>query len=101
MDGRKPAIRMQPPRMGAHTRAVLEESGFSAEEIERLVRDGVVTQEDGLAHATNRHNLQLQLSDVGSGSALEADPRPLEERRTGPLRPPAEMGGSILDLIER
>jgi crotonobetainyl-CoA:carnitine CoA-transferase CaiB-like acyl-CoA transferase len=42
MDGRKPAIRMQPPSMGAHTRAVLEESGFSREEIEQLVRDGVV-----------------------------------------------------------
>ena len=42
MDGRKPAIRMQPPPMGAHTRAVLEESGFSAEEIERLVSDGTV-----------------------------------------------------------
>ncbi len=42
MDGRKSAIRMQPPAMGAHTRAVLEESGFSTDEIERLVRDGVV-----------------------------------------------------------
>jgi crotonobetainyl-CoA:carnitine CoA-transferase CaiB-like acyl-CoA transferase len=42
MDGRKSAIRMQPPAMGAHTRAVLEESGFSADEIERLVRDRVV-----------------------------------------------------------
>ena len=42
MDGRKPAIRMQPPKMGAHTRAVLEESGFSDEEIEQLTRDGVV-----------------------------------------------------------
>jgi crotonobetainyl-CoA:carnitine CoA-transferase CaiB-like acyl-CoA transferase len=42
MDGRKPALRMQPPRMGAHTRAVLEESGFGTEEIERLVRDRIV-----------------------------------------------------------
>jgi crotonobetainyl-CoA:carnitine CoA-transferase CaiB-like acyl-CoA transferase len=42
MDGRKPAIRMQPPPMGAHTRAVLEESGFSREEIERLVRNKTV-----------------------------------------------------------
>ncbi|HEX2831260.1 MAG TPA: CaiB/BaiF CoA-transferase family protein [Burkholderiales bacterium] len=42
MDGRKPAIRMQPPAMGAHTRQVLEESGFAADEIERLVANGTV-----------------------------------------------------------
>jgi crotonobetainyl-CoA:carnitine CoA-transferase CaiB-like acyl-CoA transferase len=42
MDGRKPEIRMQPPPMGQHTRSVLEESGFSADEIERLLSDGTV-----------------------------------------------------------
>jgi crotonobetainyl-CoA:carnitine CoA-transferase CaiB-like acyl-CoA transferase len=42
MDGRKPALRMQPPAMGQHTRAVLEESGLAREDIERLVRDGTV-----------------------------------------------------------
>jgi crotonobetainyl-CoA:carnitine CoA-transferase CaiB-like acyl-CoA transferase len=42
MDGRKPAIRMQPPPMGEHTRGILEESGFSADEIERLVSAGTV-----------------------------------------------------------
>jgi crotonobetainyl-CoA:carnitine CoA-transferase CaiB-like acyl-CoA transferase len=42
MDGRKPAIRMQPPPMGQHTREILEESGFSADEIERLVSAGTV-----------------------------------------------------------
>ena len=42
MDGRKPAIRMQPPQMGAHTRDVLAESGFSASEIEKLVSSGTV-----------------------------------------------------------
>ena len=42
MDGRKPAIRMQPPQMGADTRAVLEESGFSASDVERLVQAGTV-----------------------------------------------------------
>jgi crotonobetainyl-CoA:carnitine CoA-transferase CaiB-like acyl-CoA transferase len=40
VDGRKPAIRMQPPVKGAHTRAVLAEAGFSPDEIERFVRDG-------------------------------------------------------------
>jgi crotonobetainyl-CoA:carnitine CoA-transferase CaiB-like acyl-CoA transferase len=44
MDGRKPAIRMQPPAMGAHTREVLEESGFAPDEIERLVGDGTVIE---------------------------------------------------------
>jgi crotonobetainyl-CoA:carnitine CoA-transferase CaiB-like acyl-CoA transferase len=42
MDGRKPAIRRQPPGMGHHTREVLEESGFSAEEIEKLMGDRTV-----------------------------------------------------------
>jgi crotonobetainyl-CoA:carnitine CoA-transferase CaiB-like acyl-CoA transferase len=42
MDGRKPAIRRQPPAMGAHTREVLEESGFGADEIERLTAAGTV-----------------------------------------------------------
>jgi crotonobetainyl-CoA:carnitine CoA-transferase CaiB-like acyl-CoA transferase len=42
MDGRKPAIRMQPPAMGHHTREVLAESGFAPEEIEQLVGDGTV-----------------------------------------------------------
>ena len=41
MDGRKTRIRLQPPRMGEHTRAVLAEAGYGAEEIERLVEQGV------------------------------------------------------------
>ena len=35
-------------------------------EIERFIRDGIITLEDGLMFATNRQNLLLQLSDVGS-----------------------------------
>jgi len=42
MDGRKPRIRMQPPRKGEHTRDVLAEVGFGADEIERLVREQTV-----------------------------------------------------------
>jgi crotonobetainyl-CoA:carnitine CoA-transferase CaiB-like acyl-CoA transferase len=41
MDGRKTRIRHQPPRMGADTRAVLEEAGFSREEVDRLVEQGI------------------------------------------------------------
>jgi twitching motility protein PilT len=37
-------------------------------EIERMIREGIITMEDGLMYATNRQNLMLQLSDVGSGS---------------------------------
>ncbi|HXG65808.1 MAG TPA: PilT/PilU family type 4a pilus ATPase [Blastocatellia bacterium] len=39
--------------------------------IERLIREGTITTQDGLAYATNRQNLLLQLSDVGGGSADE------------------------------
>src|SRR5688500_10332102 len=42
MDGRKPAIRSQPPRMGEHTREVLEESGYSAQDVERLLKKSIV-----------------------------------------------------------
>ncbi len=37
-------------------------------EIERMIRAGIITLEDGLMYASNRQNLLLQLSDVGSGS---------------------------------
>jgi twitching motility protein PilT len=38
-------------------------------ELERLIRTGTITINDGLAYATNRQNLMLQLSDFGGGSA--------------------------------
>ena len=42
MDGRKPRVRMQPPRKGEHTREVLADSGYDAAEVERLVTAGTV-----------------------------------------------------------
>lgn len=42
MDGRKPAVRRQPPKKGEHTASVLEEAGYTSEEIAALVRDRVV-----------------------------------------------------------
>jgi crotonobetainyl-CoA:carnitine CoA-transferase CaiB-like acyl-CoA transferase len=42
MGGRKPAIRRQPPSMGADTRAVLAEAGFTKPEIDELVKQKVV-----------------------------------------------------------
>ncbi len=37
-------------------------------EIERMIREGIISLNDGLMYATNRQNLMLQLSDVGTGS---------------------------------
>lgn len=42
MDGRKPAVRRQPPPMGADTRAVLAEAGYIPAQIEELVSQKVV-----------------------------------------------------------
>ena len=69
--------------------------------LEQLIREGTISTEDGLAYATNRHNLQLQLSDVGSGSGATQDQR-ASQQPTGPL--PAILpanSGSLLDMIER
>jgi twitching motility protein PilT len=38
--------------------------------IERMIRDGVVTQEDGLSFATNPSNLLLRLSGLGSSDDM-------------------------------
>jgi twitching motility protein PilT len=40
-------------------------------EIERMIRNGIISMADGLAYATNRQNLMLQLSDYGSGTLAE------------------------------
>ena len=45
-------------------------------ELERMIRDGTISLQDGLGYATNRQNLQLQLSDLGGGA--------LEDGATGP-----------------
>jgi twitching motility protein PilT len=55
--------------------------------IEKMIRDGVVTKEDGLAYASNYGNLLLRLGELGGGGA--ASPRAAE--------PKAE---SMLDMIE-
>lgn len=49
-------------------------------EMERMIRQGIITMADGLAYATNRQNLMLQLSDFGGGSMLEEAGT---ERKTG------------------
>jgi twitching motility protein PilT len=37
-------------------------------ELERMIRDGIISTNDGLAYATNRQNMLLRLSDLGDGS---------------------------------
>jgi crotonobetainyl-CoA:carnitine CoA-transferase CaiB-like acyl-CoA transferase len=44
MGGRKPRVRRQPPVMGADSRAVLVEAGYSAAQIDELIAQGVVVE---------------------------------------------------------
>jgi len=58
-------------------------------EIEKLVRSGVVSKQDGLAYASNSNNLLLRLGELGGDSAVKNEPIP------------PEKPDSILDMIER
>ena len=42
--------------------------------IERLIREGVIEMDTGLAYATNPGNLQLEMSDLKLDAEVEADP---------------------------
>lgn len=42
LDGERPALRLDPPQVGEHSRAVLAEAGLSAQEIDALVQAGVI-----------------------------------------------------------
>jgi crotonobetainyl-CoA:carnitine CoA-transferase CaiB-like acyl-CoA transferase len=42
MDGARTTLERNPPKIGEHTRTILEEAGFGADEIRRLIADGVV-----------------------------------------------------------
>ena len=41
-----PSIRLPPPRLGEHSRSVLDELGLDEAEIDKLVADGVTTLEE-------------------------------------------------------
>ncbi len=60
-------------------------------EIEKLVRAGIVTKEDGLAYSSNQGNLLLKLGELSEGGAAKPKVEPKPE-------PQVE---SILDMIER
>ncbi len=47
-DGELPAVRRNPPELGEHTREVLSDVGLSDEQIDDLVRDGVVAAHEGV-----------------------------------------------------
>ena len=61
-------------------------------EIEKLVRSGVVSKEDGLAYASNSGNLLLRLGELGGGSVAKNEPKPSA---------PRAKPDSMLDMIER
>ena len=47
-------------------------------ELERMIREGIITLNDGMAYSTNRQNLLLSLSDFGGGTEgafIETDSR--------------------------
>lgn len=88
--------------------------------IESMVRNGLIKPEDALMYATNRGNLQLSLSEIGSGFSTgdsrntgshempnqpqsPSGPLPQSGQAQPPKRPSGERpgGNSILDIIER
>ena len=55
--------------------------------IEKMIRAGVVSKDDGLAYASNHGNLLLRLGEFGLGIKPKPKPQPKPD--------------SILDMIER
>ena len=45
-DGQTPPVRRTPPALGQHSREILTESGFKADQIDQLLASGVVVQSD-------------------------------------------------------
>jgi twitching motility protein PilT len=63
-------------------------------EIERMIRGGLVSKDDGLAYASNQGNLLLRLGEFGAGGRPE--PKAPQAKPQPQSRP-----DSILDMIER
>ena len=67
--------------------------------IERMIRSGTITQEDGLAYATNPSNLLLRLSGLGTSDDMLSR---REERNYIPTRPAETLGRQrMMDIVER
>lgn len=56
--------------------------------LEKMVRDGTLTQDGAMPYATNANNLALRLGDLGAGADARPKASPKDE-------------GSMLDMIER
>ncbi len=46
VDGERLALQLRPPALGEHSRAVLAELGYGADEMEALIKKGVVSTHD-------------------------------------------------------
>jgi twitching motility protein PilT len=67
--------------------------------IEKMIRTGVITQESGLAYATNPSNLLLRLSGLGTSDDLISR---REERNYMPTRPADSLSRHrVMDVVER
>lgn len=67
--------------------------------IERMIRNKVITQENGLAYATNPSNLLLRLSGLGTSDDLISR---REERNYMPTRPTESVARQrMMDVVER
>jgi twitching motility protein PilT len=67
--------------------------------IERMIRSETISQEDGLAYATNPSNLLLRLSGLGTSDDMLSR---REERNYMPARSADAFGrGRIMDIVER
>ena len=67
--------------------------------IERMIRNKVITQENGLAYATNPSNLLLRLSGLGTSDDLISR---REERNYMPSRPADSLARQrMMDVVER
>lgn len=60
-------------------------------QIEKMIRNGVVSKDDGMAYASNYGNLLLRLGEFGASEHPKAKPEPK----------PQPQAGSMLDMIER
>jgi hypothetical protein len=66
--------------------------------IERMIRSEVITQEDGLAFATNPSNLLLRLSGLGTSDDMLSR---REERNYMPGRVPEATKQRMVERVDR
>src|SRR5215204_850794 len=63
--------------------------------LEKMIRDGVLTLEDGLSYATNQNNLLLQLKGLSSTEDYVNKAKPLVEPLAPPPAPPASANSVL------